>query len=50
MGENHLDGRQIWNGGIRDKRYEECFKLLANPDDPNSPWNQLPWDTPLTLD
>jgi hypothetical protein len=46
MGEGYLEGRQIWNGG-RDPRYDRIFKLLANPEDPNSPWNSNAWNTPL---
>ena len=46
MNDNFLDGREIW-AEWDDPQYEACAKLLLNPKDPNSPWNQLPWNTNL---
>jgi len=46
MNDNFLDGREMW-AEWDDTRYEACAKLLLNPQDPNSPWNQLPWNTEL---
>jgi ankyrin repeat protein len=47
MNQNFLDARQIW-AQTRDEKYDAVSKLLLNPNDPNSPWNQLPWKTDLT--
>jgi ankyrin repeat protein len=47
MCDNFLDGREMW-AEWDDTQYEACAKLLLNPQDPNSPWNQLPWNTDLT--
>ncbi len=49
MDENFLDGREIWHGD-RDGDFDACHKLLANPKDPNSAWNQNPWGLDLTPD
>jgi ankyrin repeat protein len=46
MGQNFLDGRYIW-AGERAANHENCYKLLANPADPNSPWNNIPWNYDL---
>ena len=47
LSDNFLDGREIW-ANTRDAQFEACAKLLLNPGDPNSPWNQNPWKTELT--
>jgi ankyrin repeat protein len=47
MNANFLDGREIWSGE-RDVQLEACTKLLSNPADPHSPWNQNPWKTDLS--
>jgi hypothetical protein len=47
LNDNFLDGREIW-AGKRDPGFEACSKLLLNPNDPNSPWNQNPWNTDLS--
>jgi hypothetical protein len=47
MGENYLLGREYWSGN-RDARFEFIFKLLTNPNDPNSPWNKNPWQLDLS--
>jgi ankyrin repeat protein len=49
MGDNFLSGREAASGD-RDARLGACTMLLQNPKDPNSPWNQLPWNTPLAAD
>jgi len=46
LSDNFLDGREIW-ANTRDPRFEACAQLLLNPKDPNSPWNKVPWSTPL---
>ena len=46
MADNFLDGREMW-AKWDDTQYESCAKLLLNPQDRNSPWNQLPWNTEL---
>lgn len=47
LSENFSDGRVIWSGS-RDANFEACLHLLRNPEDPNSPWNQLSWDLDLS--
>ncbi|MDR0532488.1 MAG: ankyrin repeat domain-containing protein [Verrucomicrobiales bacterium] len=47
MGQNFLDGRYVW-AGKRVANHENCYKLLSNPADPNSPWNNVPWDYNLS--
>jgi hypothetical protein len=47
MSDNFLDGRKIWNEAP-DNQFDACSKLLLNPRDPNSPWNQNPWKTDLS--
>jgi hypothetical protein len=46
-GSNFLDSREMAMG-VADPSFELAGQLLT--DDPNSPWNQIPWDTPLGLD
>jgi Protein of unknown function (DUF1266) len=46
MSENFLDGRELKASG-RATQYEACATLLNNPKDPNSVWNQIPWETDL---
>ena len=46
LSNNFLQDRAIWSGE-RNPQFEACAKLLLNPKDPNSPWNQNPWNTPL---
>jgi hypothetical protein len=48
MSDNFLDGRQIW-ANLRDPHMEACAQLLLTPSETRSPWNQLPWETPLSL-
>jgi hypothetical protein len=47
MNDNFLDGREIWANN-RDPQLEACTKLLLDPKEPNSPWNQNPWKTDLS--
>ena len=47
MSDNFRDGREIWATGLETK-FEACSELLCNPEDMNSPWNQLPWKTDLS--
>jgi hypothetical protein len=47
MGENFLDGREIWSGK-RDPKFDSSYRLLGNAKDPNSPWNQSPWNCDLS--
>lgn len=47
MSDNFLDGREIW-ADQRDARFEACAQLLLNPNEPNSPWNQVAWKTDLS--
>jgi hypothetical protein len=47
MGDNLLDGREIWSNS-RDPDSDAIFELLINPQDPNSPWNLVPWETSLS--
>jgi ankyrin repeat protein len=46
MNESFLDSREILAGEI-DPDFRACADLLLNAKDPNSPWNELPWDTDL---
>jgi hypothetical protein len=46
MNDSFLDSREIW-AGERDPDFRACADLLLNPKDPNSPWNQLAWNTDL---
>jgi uncharacterized protein len=46
MSDSFLDSREIL-AGERDPDFRACADLLLNPQDPNSPWNQLPWNTDL---
>ena len=46
MSDNFLDGREI-DSNKRSGDLRACTRLLVNPNDPNSPWNQLPWKTDL---
>jgi hypothetical protein len=45
--ENFSDGRVIWNGS-RDPSFEACLELLRDPEEPNSPWNQMRRDLDLS--
>lgn len=47
MGQNFLDGRKIWSGE-HDPHFDSSYQLLANPNDPNSPWNKNPWNCDLS--
>jgi ankyrin repeat protein len=47
MCDNFLDGRQIAEGKA-DPIFDACGDLLCNDKDPNSPWNQIPWNTDLS--
>jgi ankyrin repeat protein len=47
MCDNFLDGRQIAEGKA-DPIFDACGDLLCNARDPNSPWNQIPWNTDLS--
>lgn len=47
MGECYIDGRAVW-AGKRDPYFEACYRLLVNEQDPNSPWNNLPWGCDLS--
>ena len=49
LSDNFLDGREIW-AGARDPKFDACARLLLNPKDPNSPWNNIPWNTDLAGD
>lgn len=49
MGESYLMGRDIW-GGSEQPEMREVYKLLIDPTDPNSPWNNIPWATDLGSD
>jgi serine/threonine-protein phosphatase 6 regulatory ankyrin repeat subunit B len=47
MADNFLDGRSIWDNE-HSLKVAYCTQLLLDSNDPNSPWNQLPWKTDLT--
>jgi ankyrin repeat protein len=47
MSDNFLDAREIW-AKERNPRFDAVAKVLLNPNDPNSPWNQNPWKTDLS--
>jgi ankyrin repeat protein len=47
MCDNFLDGRQIAEAKA-DPIFDACGDLLCNAKDPNSPWNQIPWNTDLS--
>ena len=47
MADNFLDGRKIWATDPKSD-IPPCVELLLNPNDPNSPWNYLPWSTDLS--
>jgi hypothetical protein len=46
LSDNFLDGQEIARNK-RDPDYDACAKLLLDPKESNSPWNQLPWHTDL---
>jgi hypothetical protein len=46
MSDNFLDGREI-GYGFRDPQFDAAVSLLNDAHEPNSPWNQLPWNTDL---
>jgi ankyrin repeat protein len=45
MADNFVDGRAIVQG--RNPRFDALEQLLSNPQETNSPWNQIPWATDL---
>ena len=47
MSDNFLDGREVWDHK-HDPHMIACANLLLDPNEPNSPWNHLPWKTNLT--
>jgi ankyrin repeat protein len=47
MSENFLDFREI-GADERSGDFRAAAGLLLNPNDPNSPWNALPWKTDLS--
>jgi uncharacterized protein len=47
MSDNFLDWREIGENE-RSGDFRACSRLLLNPNEPNSPWNQLPWKTDLS--
>lgn len=47
MCDNFLDAREMWVGSA-DPDLDVCGDLLCNSNDPNSPWNNLPWQTALS--
>jgi hypothetical protein len=47
LSDNFLDGREIWHNK-REPAWDACAKLLLNPKETNSTWNQLSWKTDLT--
>jgi uncharacterized protein DUF1266/ankyrin repeat protein len=47
MGEDYLAGRERWSHE-RDPEFAVVFQLLADPKDPNSPWNKNAWNTDLS--
>lgn len=47
MSDNFLDSREI-DANERSGDLRACGHLLLNPQEPNSPWNQLPWQTDLS--
>lgn len=46
MNDSFLDSREIL-AGEKDPDFRACADLLLNAKDPNSPWNELPWNTDL---
>ena len=42
MNDNFLDGRDNWAESW-DPSFDACSKLLLDPKEPNSPWNENPW-------
>jgi hypothetical protein len=47
MGEDYLAGRERWSHE-RNPQFVSVFELLADPKDPNSPWNKNAWNTDLS--
>lgn len=47
MCDNFLDAREMWTGDSNPE-LDACGDLLCNNNDPNSPWNQIPWRTDLS--
>jgi len=47
MCDNFLDGREMW-AAESDPDFDACGDLLCNSKDPNSPWNQIPWNMDLS--
>jgi hypothetical protein len=51
LGENFLNGRAAWKtseDSNSEPDFEAILRLLSNPKDPNSPWNQVPWNADLS--
>jgi hypothetical protein len=46
MSDNFIDGREIWNHGD-DPQFDRCLKLLLDPNEKESVWSQIPWNTDL---
>ena len=46
MADNFVDGRVIVQG--HEPRFDALEQLLTDPQEPNSPWNQIPWATDLS--
>lgn len=47
MGSNYVEGRKVWAGNA-DPSFNACYQLLINKNDPNSPWNTIPWNQNLS--
>ena len=47
LSDNYLDGREI-STGRRDPNFDAVCKLLLDPNETNSAWNENPWTTNLT--
>lgn len=49
MNESFLESREIW-ANERDPEFLACSRLLLNPQDRNSPWTRLDWNTDISAD
>lgn len=46
LGENYIAGRRFWSGDS-DPKFDSVIEALLDPHYAASPWNRIPWHTPL---
>jgi hypothetical protein len=47
LGENYLAGYSFWSDDDDDDNVRDALTTLTDPNNRNSPWNLVPWATPL---